>query len=139
MYSFGVLLCEMCIREQPDPGKRERQTERIIDCQHRYLARRCVQKEPWVRPNTEHGYRRTGDAMKSGTSCDRVRKGGTRASSKFLPSPLKKKPAPVMQVTLAKENSRHFATPPLVSPQNERRNSILMTCTIQIWVGLLID
>ena len=29
------------------------------------------------------------------------------------------------------ENSRHFATPPLVSPRrlrNERRNSILMTC-----------
>ena len=51
----------------------------------------------------------------------------------------KKNPAPAMQVTLAKENSRHFATPPLVSPQNERRNSILMTCTIQIWVGLLID
>ena len=53
MYSFGVLLCEMCIREQPDPRIREGQIERIIDCHHQDLARRCVQREPWARPNMD--------------------------------------------------------------------------------------
>ena len=53
VYSFGVLLCEMCIREQPDPEDRERQIERIIDCRHRGLVRQCVQREPWARPNMD--------------------------------------------------------------------------------------
>lgn len=29
---------------------------------------------------------------------------------------------------VAGENSQNFATPPLVSPQNERKNSVLSTC-----------
>ena len=53
MYSFGVLLCEMYIREQPVPGDRERQIERIIDCHRRGLVRQCVQREPWARPNMD--------------------------------------------------------------------------------------
>ena len=32
---------------------------------------------------------------------------------------------------LARGNSRHFAPPPLISPRNEGRNSILMTCHYQ--------
>ena len=39
MYSFGVLLCEMCISPR---GSRET---------NRADYWRCVQKEPWVRPN----------------------------------------------------------------------------------------
>ena len=53
MYSFGVLLCEMCIREQPVQEDRERQIERIRNCYHRGLVRRCVQEEPWERPNMD--------------------------------------------------------------------------------------
>ena len=53
MYSFGVLLCEMCIREQPVQEDRERQIEQIRNCYHRGLVRRCVQKEPWERPNMD--------------------------------------------------------------------------------------
>ena len=34
----------------------------------------------------------------------------------------------------ARENSRHFARPPLVSPQNDCRNSILMTCCYPFWL-----
>ena len=53
MYSFGVLLCEMSIREEPDPGNRERQIERIRNRCRRGLVRRCVQQEPWERPNMD--------------------------------------------------------------------------------------
>ena len=53
VYSFGVLLCEMCIREQPDPEQREVQISRMTNDVLRSLVSRCVQREPGERPNME--------------------------------------------------------------------------------------
>ena len=53
MYSFGVLLCEMCIREQPVPDDRARQIDKIRNLNYRRLVRRCVHEHPRGRPNME--------------------------------------------------------------------------------------
>ena len=49
MYSFGVLLCEMCIREQPDPDERQTQIGRVEGVL-RGLIQRCVKDDPEERP-----------------------------------------------------------------------------------------
>ena len=51
MYSFGVLLCEMCIRELPDPQRRENQIERIENWSHHNVVSRCVKTHPNDRPD----------------------------------------------------------------------------------------
>ena len=53
VYSFGVLLCEMCIRELPDPKQREEQVALVTNHVFRGLIRRCIQKDPEARPNME--------------------------------------------------------------------------------------
>ena len=53
MYSFGVLLCEMCIRQEPDPRQRERQVAEMRNRKYRDLVTRCVTREPSNRPNME--------------------------------------------------------------------------------------
>lgn len=53
MYSFGVLLCEMCIRELPDPERRDQQIAMVTHSLLRALIRGCVQQEPAARPNME--------------------------------------------------------------------------------------
>ncbi len=53
VYSFGVLLCEMCIRELPDPQQREIQISRIKKRLFKEIVERCVQIEPGMRPNME--------------------------------------------------------------------------------------
>ena len=53
MYSFGVLLCEMCIRELPDPQHREEQVALVTNHVFRGLIRRCVQTDPGERLNME--------------------------------------------------------------------------------------
>ena len=53
VYSFGVLLCEMCIQELPDPEKREQQIVMVKNNSLRALIRRCVQQEPAARPDME--------------------------------------------------------------------------------------
>ncbi len=53
MYSFGVLLCEMCIRELPDPDRRDQQIAIVPNHVLRALIRGCVQREPGARPNME--------------------------------------------------------------------------------------
>ena len=53
MYSFGVLLCEMCIQELPDPERRGQQIARVANRQLRALIRRGLQSEPEARPNME--------------------------------------------------------------------------------------
>ncbi|KAL9975206.1 hypothetical protein ACROYT_G012338 [Oculina patagonica] len=53
VYSFGVLLCEMCIRELPDPERRDQQIAMVTTRQLRALIRRCVDTEPGARPNIE--------------------------------------------------------------------------------------
>ena len=53
MYSFGALLCEMCIRQEPDPEQRLVQVMEIERGKFRILARRCLEKDPWLRPNMD--------------------------------------------------------------------------------------
>ena len=53
MYSLGVLLCEMCIRELPDPERRDHQIVMVTNSLLRALIRGCVQREPAARPNME--------------------------------------------------------------------------------------
>ena len=53
MYSFGVLLCEMCIRELPHPEGRDQQIAMVTNSVLRALIRGCVQREPAARPNME--------------------------------------------------------------------------------------
>lgn len=50
VYSFGVLLCEMCIREQPDPQDLPDQIKRVSDDTFRQFIQRCVEKGPEKRP-----------------------------------------------------------------------------------------
>ncbi|KAL9975242.1 hypothetical protein ACROYT_G012377 [Oculina patagonica] len=53
VYSFGVLLCEMCIRELPDPERRDQQISMVANHVLRALLRGCVQRGPETRPNME--------------------------------------------------------------------------------------
>ncbi|XP_022809129.1 probable serine/threonine-protein kinase DDB_G0271682 isoform X1 [Stylophora pistillata] len=53
VYSFGVLLCEMCIREMPDPEKRVRQVAMVKNKLNRALIRGCLQSEPEARPSIQ--------------------------------------------------------------------------------------
>ncbi|KAJ7381874.1 hypothetical protein OS493_038561 [Desmophyllum pertusum] len=53
VYSFGVLLCEMCIRELPDPGRRDQQVAMVTNRLIRALIRGCLQPEPETRPSME--------------------------------------------------------------------------------------
>ncbi|KAJ7369568.1 hypothetical protein OS493_037958 [Desmophyllum pertusum] len=53
VYSFGVLLCEICIRELPDPKRRNQQVAMVINRMLRALIRGCLQPEPATRPNME--------------------------------------------------------------------------------------
>ena len=53
MFSFGVLLCEMCIGELPDPERRVEQIAIVQNRLLRALIRRCLQSDPEARPNME--------------------------------------------------------------------------------------
>ena len=53
VYSFGVLLCEMHIRELPDPQQRHTQISRMELRRFKEIVERCVQIEPGERPNME--------------------------------------------------------------------------------------
>ena len=53
MYSFGVLLCEMCIRELPDPSKREEKVVLVTNGVFRGLVRRCLHRDPGPRPTMQ--------------------------------------------------------------------------------------
>ena len=53
VYSFGVLLCEMCIRELPDPMRRDRQVVMVKNKLNRALIRGCLQSEPEARPSIQ--------------------------------------------------------------------------------------
>ena len=53
MYSFGVLLCEICIRELPDPHRRDEQVARVTNGVLRALIRACLQQDADVRPSME--------------------------------------------------------------------------------------
>ena len=51
MFSFGVLLCEMCIREMPDPGRRTEQVRRVRSHSLRNLVCECLRTDPAERPH----------------------------------------------------------------------------------------
>ncbi|CAH3022281.1 unnamed protein product [Porites evermanni] len=53
VYSFGVLLCEMCIRQLPDPQRRGEQLVLVTNGAFRGLVRRCLQREPRARPTMQ--------------------------------------------------------------------------------------
>ncbi|XP_044166994.1 myosin-11-like [Acropora millepora] len=50
VYSFGVLLCEMCIREMPDPQRRPQQVLLVKRHVLRDLVRECLLENPAERP-----------------------------------------------------------------------------------------
>ena len=50
VYSFGLLLCEMCIRELPVPRQTEDQISLIKDEVLRNLVTSCAQQDPEERP-----------------------------------------------------------------------------------------
>ena len=51
VYSFGVLLCEICIRKQPDPERRTEQVAMVTNRGIRVLIRGCLQPDPTARPS----------------------------------------------------------------------------------------
>ena len=51
MYSFGVLLCEMCIREMPDPERRKQQVLLVRNHVFRNEVHACLQVDPAKRPD----------------------------------------------------------------------------------------
>ena len=53
VYSYGVLLCEMCIRDLPDPKQREEQVALVTNDVFRELIQRCTQRGPEGRPTME--------------------------------------------------------------------------------------
>ena len=53
VYSFGVLLCEMCVRELPDPQQRETQISCMETRRFQEIVERCLRTEPGERPNME--------------------------------------------------------------------------------------
>ncbi|XP_022810260.1 probable serine/threonine-protein kinase DDB_G0271682 [Stylophora pistillata] len=53
VYSFGVLLWEICIRRQPSRERREKQVAMVTDRVLRVLIRRCLQEDPEARPSME--------------------------------------------------------------------------------------
>ena len=53
MYSFGVLLCEICIRELPDPDRRDEQVAMVTNRMLRALIRGCLQQDADERPSME--------------------------------------------------------------------------------------
>ena len=50
VYSFGLFLCEMSIRELPDSERREQQVAMVANNVLRALIRRCLETDPQARP-----------------------------------------------------------------------------------------
>lgn len=50
VYSFGLLLCEMCIRELPVPQQIQEQIGLVTNGVLRELIMRCVMRDPEARP-----------------------------------------------------------------------------------------
>jgi len=54
VYSFGVLLCEMCIQELPDRERREEQVAQVTDDVFLDLIGGCIKEDPKERPDMEY-------------------------------------------------------------------------------------
>ncbi|KAM7425605.1 hypothetical protein ABFA07_022997 [Porites harrisoni] len=53
VYSFGVLICEICIGKLPNPDRRAEQVAMVKNKVLRALIRRCLQDNPQDRPSME--------------------------------------------------------------------------------------
>ena len=53
VYSYGVLLCEICIRECPIPECLDEQLSSMTNKNLRNLVRQCTKKEPEDRPTMQ--------------------------------------------------------------------------------------
>ena len=53
VYSFGVLLCEICIRKLPNPDRRDEQVAMVTNRVLRALIRGCLHPDPQERPSME--------------------------------------------------------------------------------------
>ena len=53
VYSFGVLLCQMCIWELPDRERRSQQVEMVTDYVIQDLIKECLERDPKDRPGIE--------------------------------------------------------------------------------------
>ena len=53
VYSFGVLLCEICNRELPDPDRRDEQVVWVKNRRLRALILGCLQRDPEARSSME--------------------------------------------------------------------------------------
>ena len=51
MYSFGVLLCEMCTQKLPDPVRRKQQVKHMRNDAFKNLVNECLKKDPAERPD----------------------------------------------------------------------------------------
>ena len=50
VYSFGLLLCEMCVRELPVPQEVRSQISQVTNDALRGLIEQCVRRDPEERP-----------------------------------------------------------------------------------------
>ena len=50
VYSFGLLLCEMCVRELPVPQEVRSQISQVTNGALRGLIEQCVRRDPEERP-----------------------------------------------------------------------------------------
>ena len=50
VYSFGLLLCEMCVRELPVPEEVHCQVSQVTNGALRGLIEQCVKRDPEERP-----------------------------------------------------------------------------------------
>ena len=53
VYSYGVLLCEMCIRKLPVPECFDEQISSMTSKDLQSLVRQCTEKEPKNRPSMQ--------------------------------------------------------------------------------------
>ena len=51
VYSFGVLLCEMCVQEPPEHGRHDEQVDKMLNRALQKLVRLCLQTDPKKRPD----------------------------------------------------------------------------------------
>ena len=51
VYSFGVLLCEMCIQEPPVPDRHDEQVDKMSNQALQELVRQCLETNPDNRPD----------------------------------------------------------------------------------------
>ena len=54
VFSYGVLLCEMCTKEPPDPERRERQIASVWNKEIRAGIAQCTDKDPDNRPAMDY-------------------------------------------------------------------------------------